>query len=71
MKEIVKSATNQDVCVCFEMNECDTPILRGVKSYNRAMKWLNEDLDHRFMMFCVVDAEPKQVEPKEEKENAQ
>ncbi len=45
------------VCVCFELNGCDAPILRGVKTYARAMSWRDEDTANRYFVLCAVDSE--------------
>ncbi len=47
------------VCVCFELNGCDAPILRGVKTYARAMSWRDEDTANRYFVLCAVDSEPE------------
>lgn len=51
------------VYVCFELNECDASILRGVKSYAKAMSWRDENLADRFIVGYTVDRDPEVVLP--------
>lgn len=46
------------VAVCFEVNGVDTPILRGVKTYGRAMAWRNQDYAQRYFVLYTVDHDP-------------
>lgn len=55
----------RDVCACFELNGVDAPILRGVKSYGRAMAWRNADLLNRYFVIFTLDAEPEVSPPRD------
>lgn len=52
-------------CACFELNAVDAPILRGVKSYDRAMAWRNADLLNRYFVLFTLDAEPEVSPPRD------
>lgn len=54
-----------DVCVCFELNTVHAPLLRGVKSYARAMQWSDEDMLNRYFVLCAVDSEPEVKPPRD------
>jgi hypothetical protein len=57
--------TPQDIFACFEFNEVDAPILRGLKTYGKAMKWRDADLLNRYFVGFYVDAEPEVVPPRD------
>lgn len=58
-------AKMRDVCACFELNGLDAPILRGVKSYARALDWRNADLANRYFVCFALDAEPEVSPPRD------
>lgn len=47
------------VYACFELNACDAPILRAIKSYAEAMDWRDADLANRFIVLFTLDHEPE------------
>ena len=64
-------ATVKDVYACFELDGYDAPILRAIKTYDRALKWIDKDMDNRFLMFFAVDTEPVTIPPRDLFEMAQ
>lgn len=53
-----------DVFACFELNDCDAPILRAIKSPATAMEWRDADLSNRFIIGFTVDHE-REVTPRD------
>ena len=53
------------IFACFELNAVDAPILRGLKTFARAMDWRDADLANRFMVGFTVDREPEVRPPRD------
>lgn len=45
------------VWACFELDGCDAPILRAIKTTERALEWRNADMANRFIVPFTLDHE--------------
>lgn len=54
---------SMDVFACFELNFVDAPILRGLKTYAKAIAWRDANLSDRFIVGFCVDRDPEVVLP--------
>lgn len=54
-----------DVYACFELNDYDAPVLRAIKSFDRAMTWRDQDLLNRYYVAFALDAEQIEFPPRD------
>jgi hypothetical protein len=52
-----------DIFACFELNAIDAPILRGLKTYGKAVKWRDADLLNRYIVGYCVDRDEETFPP--------
>lgn len=55
-----------DVWACFELNAVDAPILRGIKSADKAYEWRQAGYADRFIVPFRIDHEPQAVEDEQD-----
>lgn len=55
----------QDVYACFETCWIDTPTLRGIKTYAKALTWRDADMLNRFIIGFPLDSDPEVIPPQD------
>jgi hypothetical protein len=51
------------VFACFEFNSMDAPILRAIKTPEKALAWRDENYFERFLVAFAIDVDPVSFPP--------